>query len=102
MDSGNAKCHLRLRASFCLLKLANVKSFDKAITQPNQFELIAGTIQVRLDSSYTARVHTADPRVIGPMLHGQKLILEKVGRGLTYTETLAEVESDACAGCYGP
>ncbi|WVQ98079.1 hypothetical protein IAU59_005201 [Kwoniella sp. CBS 9459] len=51
-EGGPAACHLRLRASICLLKLANVKAFDRAIAGPGHFELVAGTIQ---DPSYMVR-----------------------------------------------
>ncbi|WVF69779.1 hypothetical protein IAT40_004558 [Kwoniella sp. CBS 6097] len=51
-EGGPAACHLRLRASICLLKLANVKAFDRVITGPGHFELVAGTIQ---DASYMVR-----------------------------------------------
>ncbi|WWD21518.1 hypothetical protein CI109_106004 [Kwoniella shandongensis] len=44
-EGGNARCQMRLKAALCLLKLANVKAFDRAITQPGQFELLAGCMQ---------------------------------------------------------
>ncbi|WVQ83257.1 hypothetical protein IAT38_005396 [Cryptococcus sp. DSM 104549] len=51
-EGGSARCHMRLRASLCLLKLAGVKAYDRAITQPLHFELIAGTMQ---DPCYMVR-----------------------------------------------
>ncbi|KAK8847427.1 hypothetical protein IAR55_005285 [Kwoniella newhampshirensis] len=51
-EGGSARCQMRLRAALCLLKLANVKTFDKAITQPGQFELLAGCMQ---DPCYNVR-----------------------------------------------
>ncbi|WVN89440.1 uncharacterized protein L203_104663 [Cryptococcus depauperatus CBS 7841] len=51
-EGGPARCHMRLRASLCLLKLARVKTFDKFVSQPVNFEIIAGTIQ---DPCYMVR-----------------------------------------------
>ncbi|KAL7420002.1 Sister chromatid cohesion protein pds5 [Cryptotrichosporon argae] len=49
-ESGPAKCHLRLRAALCLLKLANVRAFDKQMTA--QFSAFTAVVQ---DANYTVR-----------------------------------------------
>ncbi|WRT64749.1 uncharacterized protein IL334_001683 [Kwoniella shivajii] len=68
-EGGFARCHLRLRASMCQLKLANVKAFDRAITIPNQFEMIVGTIQ---DPCYMVR--NLFLRKLGQILPTQRLL----------------------------
>ncbi|KAK4687777.1 sister chromatid cohesion protein PDS5, partial [Tremellales sp. Uapishka_1] len=42
-EGGRARCHLRLRAALCMLKLANVRVFDEALTP--YFEQITFIIQ---------------------------------------------------------
>ncbi|OXM77000.1 sister chromatid cohesion protein PDS5 [Cryptococcus neoformans Bt63] len=51
-EGGPARCHMRLRASLCLLKLAHVKTFDKIVSQPTTFDLVGGTVQ---DPCYMVR-----------------------------------------------
>ncbi|OCF45868.1 hypothetical protein I317_00356 [Kwoniella heveanensis CBS 569] len=68
-EGGPAACHLRLRASICLLKLANVKAFDRAIAGPGHFELVAGTIQ---DPSYMVR--NLFLKKLSQVLPGQRLM----------------------------
>jgi hypothetical protein len=50
-DSDHARCHMRLRAALCMVKLANVKVFDKAIAT-SDFELIAFSMQVSFAAPY--------------------------------------------------
>ncbi|XAO21334.1 hypothetical protein I312_100083 [Cryptococcus bacillisporus CA1280] len=51
-EGGPARCHMRLRASICFLKLAHVKTFDKIVSQQTTFELVGGTVQ---DPCYMVR-----------------------------------------------
>nr|XP_018265446.1 uncharacterized protein I303_01812 [Kwoniella dejecticola CBS 10117]OBR87604.1 hypothetical protein I303_01812 [Kwoniella dejecticola CBS 10117] len=44
-EGGAVRCHLRLKASVCLLKLANVRSFDKAIAEQCSFDVVVGAVQ---------------------------------------------------------
>nr|XP_019008459.1 uncharacterized protein I206_07018 [Kwoniella pini CBS 10737]OCF47240.1 hypothetical protein I206_07018 [Kwoniella pini CBS 10737] len=51
-EGGAVRCHLRLKSSVCLLKLANVRTFDKAIAEQCQFDLVVGAVQ---DPCYMVR-----------------------------------------------
>ncbi|WOO80532.1 Sister chromatid cohesion protein pds5 [Vanrija pseudolonga] len=42
-EGGRTRCHMRLRAAFCIIKLAHVRAFDKAIS--NEFPSIAEIMQ---------------------------------------------------------
>ncbi|WVQ76020.1 hypothetical protein IAR50_005656 [Cryptococcus sp. DSM 104548] len=44
-EGGQARCHMRLRATLCLHKLAQAPRFEKIITAPYNFELIGGCVQ---------------------------------------------------------
>lgn len=49
-EGGPARCHMRLRATLCMLKLANVRAFDKAMSP--YFEQIAYGMQ---DPNFSVR-----------------------------------------------
>ncbi|WWD07643.1 hypothetical protein V865_005744 [Kwoniella europaea PYCC6329] len=51
-EGGFARCHLRLQASTCLLKLANARVYDRAMARQTQFDVVVGVIQ---DACYMVR-----------------------------------------------
>ncbi|WWC86884.1 uncharacterized protein L201_001763 [Kwoniella dendrophila CBS 6074] len=51
-EGGGARCHLRLRTSTCLLKLARVRTYDKALARHSQFDMVVGVLQ---DPCYMVR-----------------------------------------------
>lgn len=81
---------MRLRAVKCVLKLANVKVFDKSMS--DFFEPVAGIVQV----GYTCHLASPSSYCLGRVLDCPIQGVAETGRGFTDSAITAQMEYHAC------